>query len=194
MVSPDSVIILLEQYGYIFLFLIAVVEGPIITIIAAFLAAQGFFNIYLVYAIVLVGDLAGDVLYYSIGRFARLRPFAWLAAKIGMTTERFALVERAVEQHGGKMLLIAKYSQTGFLALPAAGAARMPMGKFLAYNLAGSVPKSFILVLVGWFFGYAYNSINSYLIRISLVLALGAILVLLYFFLRHRVKDPYGAG
>jgi membrane protein DedA with SNARE-associated domain len=61
MLAPDDVVRLLEQYGYVFLFLIAVGEGPIITIVGAFLASQGYFNVFAVYAVIASGDLTGDL-------------------------------------------------------------------------------------------------------------------------------------
>ena len=194
MLSPDTIVHLLEQYGYLFLFLIAVVEGPIITIIGAFLASQGYFNIVAVYLIVSGGDLFGDLIYYAIGRIGRTGALAGLRQWLGMTGEHFEQLERYIEKHGVKILFFAKYTQTGFLALPASGAARMPIGKFLWYNTLGTLPKSLVLVLIGYFFGYAYNSINGYFGKISLlffgVLLLGgAYLVLRRYLPAFHEKD-----
>ncbi|MGD0865111.1 MAG: VTT domain-containing protein [Rhizomicrobium sp.] len=170
MLRLDTIVQLLEHYGYVFLFIIAVVEGPIVTIIGAFLAGLGYFNIFAVYVVVSVGDLSGDVLYYAVGRLGRIGAFAGLRRALGMTGERFARMEQYIERHGGKILLFAKYTQTGFLALPASGAARMPMGKFLWYNTLGTIPKSLVLVIVGYFFGYAYVRIDGYFAKSSMVM------------------------
>ena len=64
MPTPDAVIAILINYGYFLLFPIAVLEGPIISVIAGFLVLQGYFNILLVYAVMVVADLTGDFLYY----------------------------------------------------------------------------------------------------------------------------------
>jgi len=170
MLRLDTIVQLLEHYGYVFLFIIAVIEGPIVTIIGAFLAGLGYFNIFAVYVVVSVGDLSGDVLYYAVGRLGRIGAFAGLRRALGMTGERFARMEQYIERHGGKILLFAKYTQTGFMALPAYGAARMPMGKFLWYNTLGTIPKSLVLVIVGFFFGYAYVRIDGYFAKASMVM------------------------
>ena len=189
--SPDTTIFLLEKYGYLFLFAIAVVEGPIITIIGAFLASQGYLNVVAVYALVTAGDLAGDLLYYSIGRLGRIGALAGLRRLLGMTGERFVRFEQYIEQHGVKMLFFAKYTQTGFLALPASGAAGMPVGKFLLFNALATIPKSLALVLVGFFFGYAYNRINSFFLRASLV-SLGLLCIGgFYIWLRRYLRESY---
>ena len=170
MLRLDTIVQLLEHYGYVFLFIIAVIEGPIVTIIGAFLAGLGYFNIFAVYVVVSVGDLSGDVLYYAVGRLGRIGAFAGLRRALGMTGERFARMEPYIARHGGKILLFAKYTQTGFMALPASGAARMPMGKFLWYNTLGTIPKSLVLVIVGFFFGYAYVRIDGYFAKASMVM------------------------
>jgi membrane protein DedA with SNARE-associated domain len=46
-------------------------EGPAVSFICAFLAAQGFFSFGLVYLFSIFGDLVGDVMRYWVGRFAR---------------------------------------------------------------------------------------------------------------------------
>jgi len=56
----DYAFSLLLTYKYLILIPLAVVEGPIITVIAGFLITLGYMNIFLVYLIVIAGDLAGD--------------------------------------------------------------------------------------------------------------------------------------
>jgi membrane protein DedA with SNARE-associated domain len=188
MLRLDTIVQLLEHYGYIFLFIIAVAEGPIVTIIGAFLAALGYFNIVAVYAVVSAGDVFGDVLYYALGRLGSIKALEGVRRTLGMTGERFAQIEQYIERHGAKILLFAKYTQTGFLALPASGAARMPLGKFLWINVLGTLPKSLVLVIVGYFFGFAYHRIDGYFAKVSLILAgiicLGAAYALVSRYLR----------
>lgn len=183
MLPPDTTVGLLHQFGYIFLFVIAIVEGPIVTIIGAFLASQGYFNIFVVYFMVTLGDLCGDLLYYSVGRFSRAPALAFICRSIGIEGPQFAQLERYIELHGPRVILFAKWTQLGFLVLPAAGAARMPVGKFVWYNALGTIPKSFVLIIIGYFFGYAYSRIDGYLAKASLIgfaiCCVAAILVLL---------------
>ena len=192
MLAPDTTVHLLEQYGYLFLFIIAVVEGPIITIIGAFLASLGYFNIFAIYGVVTAGDLTGDLLFYCLGRFGRTGALKSVRRSLGMTDEHLARLEGYVEQHGVKLLVLAKYTQSGFLALPASGAARMPVGKFLWYNLLATIPKSFALVLIGYFFGYAYNRINGYLAKASLVVLGMLCIAAAYMLLRRHLRTKYG--
>jgi membrane protein DedA with SNARE-associated domain len=188
MLSPDLIHHLLEQYGYFILFLGAIVEGPIVTIIAAFIASQGYFDIYTVYAVAVVGDLFGDLAYYGIGR-AGAPARIW--SVLGITEGRLARAARYFERHGAKLLLFAKYTQTGIVILPVSGAARMPVGKFLWYNLLGTLPKAMVLLLVGYFFGYAYSRIDNDLTR-GFFLFAGILCVTgLYLFVRRYFRVNY---
>ncbi|MDE2185002.1 MAG: DedA family protein [Alphaproteobacteria bacterium] len=191
MLSADLIHHLLEQYGYLVLFLVVIVEGPIATIIGAFVASQGYFDIYVVYAIAVVGDLFGDLAYYGIGRLGRVGTPARIWPLLGITEDRLARAARYFERHGAKMLLFAKYTQTGIVILPASGAARMPVGKFLWYNVLGTIPKALALLLVGYFFGYAYNSIDNDLTRASFLLVGILFLTALYLLGRRYFRVRY---
>jgi membrane protein DedA with SNARE-associated domain len=150
------------------------------------------FDVIGVYAIVVLGDLIGDVLYYAVGRWAAAR---W-AAKRGLAergaaergaagpgaTERrarrpeanrgsrwAARVRQRVEvlaprirTRAGAMLLFGKLTHSaGFAVLLAAGAAHVELRRFLAFNLLGTLPKSLVLVLLGYWFGKLYGSLQS---------------------------------
>ncbi|HEX3808828.1 MAG TPA: DedA family protein [Rhizomicrobium sp.] len=177
---------LLREYGYLILFVLSVAEGPITTVLGAFLSAQNYFNVFIVYGVVVTGDLAGDLLYYAAGRFGRTHLLERFDRVTGLTPERLAWLENYFERNGAKAIIFAKYTQTGFIALPASGAARMPLPAFLFYNLAGTLPKSLALVLIGYFFGEAYNQIDSYIAKISVLVFLGACLFCAYVFWRTR--------
>lgn len=191
MLAPDLVEHLLHQYGYAILFLAVVVEGPMATIVGAFVASQGYLDIYVTYAIAAAGDLFSDLLYYGIGRVSRMDWLARLLHPLGITAERHALAAHYFDRHGAKMLLFAKYTQTGLLILPASGAARMPVGRFLRYSAVGALPKTLLLVLVGDFFGYAYRRIDHDLVRASLLLFAGLCLAGTYVLIRHRLRVRY---
>ena len=109
-----------------------------------------------------------------------------------MTDDHVVRLENYIQQHGAKMLFLAKFTQAGFLVLPASGAARMPVARFIWYNVLGTLPKSFVLLLVGYFFGYAYNRINGYFAKASLLIFGTFCLVGAYLLARHYLKVRYG--
>jgi membrane protein DedA with SNARE-associated domain len=214
----------LAVYGYAALLPLAVIEGPAVTVFAAFLAAQGVFDVIGVYAIVVLGDLIGDVLYYAVGRWAAAR---W-AAKRGLAergaaergaagpgaTERrarrpeanrgsrwAARVRQRVEvlaprirTRAGAMLLFGKLTHSaGFAVLLAAGAAHVELRRFLAFNLLGTLPKSLVLVLLGYWFGKLYGSLQSDL-RIAGVLTFLVVGSALLLVARRMLSAPDERG
>lgn len=191
MLSPNIIHHLLGYYGYPALFFAVLVEGPSATIIGAFIASQGFLDVYVVYVIAVIGDLMGDLAYYSVGRFGRrgIRTGVW--RMLGITEERLLPVAQHFERHGAKILIFAKYTQTGIIILPASGAARMPVARFLWFNALGTLPKAFGLVIVGYFFGYAYNRINDDLMKTYMLLFGVFCIVGFYVLLRRCFRLSY---
>ncbi len=161
---------LVQAHGLWLLAPITVLEGPVVTVIAAYLASLGLLNVYAVYVICVLGDLVGDTLMYGLGRYGpRILPARW-QLRMGMTKSRRLGLRDHFRDGGGRTLILAKITHSaGFAALLAAGAGRMPLGYFLWYNLLGTLPKTLAFVVVGYSFGYAYATIDNYLFRGSLV-------------------------
>lgn len=152
----------LALYGYVALLPLAVIEGPAITVLAGILAARGVLDLAVIYPIVVLGDLIGDMLYYAIGRWLpRLLSFhgwRWTAR----LRERAAATVPLVRANAGKMLLIGKLTHSaGFAVLIAAGAAHVPPPRFLVFNFLATLPKSFVLLMVGYFFGQLWQSMDD---------------------------------
>ncbi len=184
---------LLIQYKYLILFPIIVVEGPISTVIAGFLIALKYFHFYAAFLIVVVGDLTGDVLHYALGYWGRESIINRWGRYIGATPERIRKVESHFDKNTGKTLVFAKiFHGIGGVFLIAAGAAKIPFLKFVWYNFLGTVPKTLILISVGFYFGYAISSIKSYLeLAGTIFVGIGIIAILAWLYFN---KDANGNG
>jgi membrane protein DedA with SNARE-associated domain len=160
----------LSHYGYVAVFVFAVVEGPIVTILAAFLASRGVFSVVGIYVTVVLGDLVGDAIFYAIGRWC-LGKLPWFSGSRGRTLKgRVDQIGAKLREQPGRVLLFGKLTHSaGFAVLLAAGAARTRFGEFLIYNLLGTLPKSAAFVVVGYYFGRSYQAIDSEMERIGLV-------------------------
>jgi len=152
----------LTQYRYLLLFPFTIIEGPIVTIIAGLLVSLDKLNFLLTFLIVILGDLTGDCLYYLLGRWGKDTFIKRWGKYIGLTERRLSVVEKHFEQHSGKTLIAGKLSHgIGAAFLVAAGVAKMPFWKFLWFNTIATLPKSLILMLVGFYFGYSLTKINT---------------------------------
>ncbi len=190
--SFDQAIPWLTSYKYVALFPLAVIEGPIITVIAGFFSSLGFINFFLAYLIIVTGDLAGDILHYVLGRFGGRKFIDRWGRYLGVGERQVESLEKQFAKRGSKLLFIGKMSHgVGGAFLVAAGIIKMPFDKFMLSNLLATLVKSMILLLIGFYFGQAYVTIGSYLEKIT-VIAIGAVVVFLliyFFYLRKRANN-----
>lgn len=177
MIGLDALSLLLAKHGLAVLAPAALIEGPIVTVIAAWLASRGLFDVWSVAAVVIAADLLGDFAFYALGRggLARL-PLRW-RTRLGLNADRLARLAGHFEVKGGRTLLLGKLTHSfGFAVLVAAGAARMPLLTFFWFNLLGTVPKSLAFVGIGYGFGAAYARIDDWIARASLAVLAVALL------------------
>src|SRR5262249_35922414 len=140
-----------------------VVEGPVVTVLAGFLVYAGQLNAGLAYLVIVAGDLTGDLLYYLAGTAGK-RAVARFGRIVGMQTRHIETLEKHYQKHPGKTLIIGKLAHgLGGPILAAAGLARMPLDSFIFYNVAATIPKSLLLMALGYFSGRAYFQVNQYL-------------------------------
>ena len=168
-------------------FPIAVAEGPIISVLSGFLVWGGVFNLYIVFFVLLFGDLVGDSIYYLIGRYGGRR----LIHKVmGSNENRLENLEKRFHRQDWKILLLGKTQAIGSVILIASGIVNMSYSRFIIYNIMGSVPKIIIFMLIGYYFGKAYLTINTYMgyfALVWLILALGILAMFLY--IRKYIKE-----
>ena len=189
--SLDAVLQLLSTYGYFILFPLAIVEGPIVTVIAGFLVTTGVFNPFIAYAVVVAGDIVGDSFWYGLGRFGGGHFTRALERWFGITQEKIQTVKHKLEHHRFKMTAIAKLSQgVGFAGMIAAGVVRIPYPLFVFACLLVTLCQCAVYLLLGMFFGHAYKTIGNYfdyaaLGTIAVVVAAG----IAFLWYRRRKKN-----
>ena len=158
----------------------AIVEGPIVTIVAGWLAKLGLISAWGAIAALIMADLIGDSILYLIGRrgVARL-PERW-RRRLGLTDARLAQVAEHFRRHGPRTLVLGKLTHTaGALVLVTAGSARMPVLPFLWWNLLATIPKTAAFFLIGWLFGAALPDVENALFWAAILL-LGGFAFALY--------------
>jgi membrane-associated protein len=162
--STDALAQILQTYGLWLLFPLAVVEGPIVTVIAGWLARLGMLPLVPTALVLIFADLVGDVLLYSLGRSGLgMLPHRW-RDRMGLRPDRLADLAAHFDTKGGRTLILAKLTHSlGFAALVTAGAARMPVVPCLWFNLVGTIPKTAALLAIGYAVGEAHVAINTWI-------------------------------
>lgn len=182
MFSLDSINQLLIDYRYLIFFPLMVVEGPIVTVIAGYLAFLGYFNVYEIMILALLGDLVGDFICYFFGRFGRASIIKKWGYYIGISWDKVEDFEKLFHKHAIKTLLIGKALHgVGVVPLISAGVVKYDAFKFAFWNIVPTIPKSLILFYLGYHFGKNIEQTDSVLKITALVTILAFIgLVMIY--------------
>jgi membrane protein DedA with SNARE-associated domain len=109
----------------------------------------------------------------------------WLK-RLKVSPAQLARLVRRFREQDVRLILFGKFTHyLGFAILLAAGVARMPFGRFLAACLIATIPKSAVLVAIGWTFGEAWSREDDWLFR-ALALVLAALALSLPLWFRNR--------
>ncbi len=155
---------LLPYWGYPLMFVLMLFEGPFATMIAAFLASQGYFNVGIVFILSVLGDVLGDIGLYHIGYFGGPHIIEKAQKILRISDATVEKLKRKFHQNSGRLIFYVK-STTGlsYITFTLAGALRMKLLKFIKYSVLGGLVWSSLLVVLGYFFGYAAEQISQYI-------------------------------
>ena len=187
MIGLDALVRLVEAHPFLVVFPLAIVEGPIVTVVAAWFLRGSLTDLVILYVICVLADLVGDAGFYALGRRAHSLSPKW-QRRLALNEDRLLRLESHFKTHGPATLAVGKLTHSvGFAVLIAAGAWGMAFGRFLFWNLLATLPKSLLLVLVGYAFGAAYGAVDAWIFRVSLILL--AVLIAGGLFWTIRKKD-----
>lgn len=188
--SDPQVLHYIKTFGYPSLFLIMVIEGPIITIIGAFLASLGFFNVWIIFLLSLLGDISGDIILYALGYFGGSKILARAEKLLKVSFTTIDKLRRLFTLHGQKTIFYVK-STTGlcWITFILAGTLKMNFKTFLRASFWGGIVWSGLLVLIGYFFGYAFEKINVYLKYAGIIITLAVVSFIFFMTLYKKSRS-----
>lgn len=181
---------LISAYGLIILVPLAIVEGPIVTIIAGWLASISLLNPLGVLVAAVVGDLLGDLLLYAVGRGLRLDRLPYVGRWLRLPRAQLVPLVRTIRENGTRLLVLAKVTHAaGFAVLLAAGAARMNLLQFTLVNFLCNIPKSALFIALGYLLGEAYGRASAWLGWGSAAIFVAIMALGLWWLLRQRAAE-----
>ena len=168
-----------------------IIEGPIITVISGFLVYLGFLNIYITAPLLIFGDLIGDALHYILGKYATHSIWVMKMVRfLGYDEVKEKLIGKHFEKHTGKTLLLAKVSHgVGGIVQVASGMVKVDFYQFFLFCFIGTIPKTLILFIIGFYLGNAYMKIDSYFDFIALITFSIVVCMFSYLVLRRSIKN-----
>jgi membrane protein DedA with SNARE-associated domain/membrane-associated phospholipid phosphatase len=143
-----------------------IAPGETTVIVGGVIAGQGEISLSVLIAITWACAVAGDVASYTVGR--RLGR-AWLlrhGERLKITEARIEQVERFFEKRGGATILIGRF--IGFVRALApfiAGTSRMPMSRFLPYDVLGAGAWAATFATLGYVFWHSFDQLTTYVSR-----------------------------
>lgn len=176
----------LETGGFVGLIL----PGETTVLVGGVVAGQGEADPVLLVAVVWTCAVAGDLCSYALGRRLGRAFLLEHGARVRITEERLVQVEAYFERRGGVTLLVGRFIGVVRALMPfVAGASRMPMRKFLPYDVLGAGAWAALFVGLGYAFWRSLDTVERYVGRGLLGLAgLVAVTVVLVY-ARRLVND-----
>ena len=116
-----------------------VAPGETTVIVGGLVAGQGEISLLVLIAIVWTCAVLGDLTSYALGRRLGREFMVRHGARVKITEERLEQVEAFFERRGGTTILIGRFIGLVRAIAPfIAGASRMPLRKFLPYDVLGA--------------------------------------------------------
>lgn len=192
LLGNSSLLEFVQIHSYLIIFILMIVEGPIVTATAAFAASLGYLDIYYIFFISFFGNFIPDSILYAVGRLGRRKSVESLAHKVGLNQRRIQLVEDNLRKHAGKALTFGKISPFLPVAtLVLAGFVRMPYGKFARIDAAINAVTTIVFIIIGYFFGINIKILLDYLNLGAYVLFLIIPLIALIYLLTKWISAKF---
>ena len=169
----EFIIPLVIKYGYLAIFPITLVEGPVIALVVGFLISLGYLKFLPAYIIIVVADVMGDVIYYYIGYFGNKDKFLKkYGPRFPVILKNFNLIENLWHKHEKKTILLSKLSYG--LCVPflmSAGMVRMSIKRFILYVAFIDIIKFGVIISAGYFLGYSFQRATEYILYFGIATA-----------------------
>jgi len=181
--SPEA---LLEQFGYIAIFVGTFLEGEAILVAAGFFASRGHLSFTPVVIVAFIGAYVGHIFWFWLGRVHGVK----LLDRFPRMKRHFGKGIRVFERYGAAAIIITQWLYG--LRITCAviiGMSRISIVKFLIYEAVSCAAWSVVITALGFYFGYAIDRVlgrvehaEKYGLAIIIAIALG-------FWLWHRWKE-----
>ena len=162
------------------------VPSEAIMLFAGFNVSEGNLSLVGIVAAGSLGNLAGSLIAYAAGYYGRVELLD-RNRLIHVSRRHLEWADRWFERHGSATVFFTRMMPIirTFISLPA-GVARMPLGRFVAFTLAGSIPWVLMLAIVGREVGDRWDEWKDYLHYADYVVVAAVVIGIAYPLIRRR--------
>ena len=185
------ILLLLAHQKYWILFILFLIEGPIVNFIASMLSINNIFNIWLVMSLAITGNIVGDIIHYFVGYFIPEIRFK-KRIKHYEKNKKFNRIEKLLNKHTYKSIFLIKlipaFSSIGLLYI---GNKKISFKKFMIASVSFSILLGLIISFIGY---YVIGSLASFLHyfgiyrQIAMIIAIIIVLAFVIFYLRDKMR------
>jgi membrane protein DedA with SNARE-associated domain len=177
---------LLREYGYVTIFLVTLLEGETILLIAGILAHQGLLNIEFAILSAFLGSTIGDQIFFHLAKqegYDFVKKFGYLSAVLPKA-------EKLVARYGTVIVFGARYIyglRTALIVM--CGLAKMPLLKFTGANIFSAIIWAVSYGFLGYLLAESADALTG-LKEIEIFLAVGlAVIAVIFWIIRtSRIK------
>lgn len=155
-------------------------------VLGGVLASQGKVSVQVLAVVVVVAAIVGDSVGYEVGR--KLGPAILDTRPLRPHRERVGKAQDFMQRRGGWAVFLGRFVAFFRAMMPAlAGVSRMPYRRFLPFNALGGLVWGVGFVLLGYFAGSAYKTVEREVgTAAAIVLAAVVVVALVVWQLRRR--------
>jgi membrane protein DedA with SNARE-associated domain/membrane-associated phospholipid phosphatase len=139
-----------------------IAPGEFTILVGGVVAGQGRIDVMALIALVWACAVAGDLTSYYLGRRLGREFMERHGPKVKITHERLAQVEKFFDRHGGKAILIGRFVGLVRAIAPfLAGSSRVPLRRFIPYDVVGAGLWGSTFVVLGYVFWHSFDQVAS---------------------------------
>jgi membrane protein DedA with SNARE-associated domain/membrane-associated phospholipid phosphatase len=168
-----------------------IAPGETTVIVGGLVAGQGRISLLLLIAIVWTCAVLGDLTSYTLGRKLGRDFMVRHGGRVKITEERLQHVEQFFERRGGLTILIGRFIGLVRAIAPfIAGASRMPLRKFLPYDVLGAGAWAATFCTLGYVFWRSFDQLTAWVSRGLFAFGLAVAVIVGIVFLVRLQRSP----
>ncbi len=141
---------LLQEYGYIILFIWSILEGEMGLLMAGIMAHTGHMNLPISVFVAGLGGFAGDQIYFYVGRFNK----GFIQRKLHNQRRKFAIAHLLLKKYGWPLIFVQRYLYGLRTVIPMSiGITKYSSKKFAFINLLSAWAWAAITIIPAFLLG-----------------------------------------
>jgi membrane protein DedA with SNARE-associated domain len=162
------------------------IPSEAIMLFAGFNVSEGNLTLVGIVAAGVLGNLTGSLIAYAAGYYGRIELLD-RNRLIHVNRRHLESADRWFQRHGSATVFFTRMMPIvrTFISLPA-GAARMPLGRFTVFTVAGSIPWVLMLAIVGREVGDRWDQWRDYLHYADYAILAAIVIGIAYLLIRRR--------